>query len=114
MNITAEQKEKLKNLSEHRLEMLEEVAEFQLENAERSGLDPKTHSLCRLATLVAIDAPLASYAWQLAIAKDNGVTLDEFIGVLIAQAPTVGIAKIVAAATKISVLYDIKVEREAA
>lgn len=114
ISATSEQKARLKNLSEHRQELIEELAEIRMDNVERSGLDPKTHSLCRFATLVAIDAPLPSYAWQLAFAEDSGVTLDELIGVLIAQAPTIGMAKIVAAARKLAVLHDIAVEREAA
>jgi 4-carboxymuconolactone decarboxylase len=111
---TVEQKERLKNLSEHRTEIIEGLAEIQMENINRSGLDPRTHALCRFATLVAIDAPIASYAWQLAVAEDSDVTLDDLTGVLVAQAPTVGMAKIVAAANKLSVLYGIAVEFEEA
>lgn len=110
IHVTEEQKERLKNISEHRTERLEELTEIHVMNIESSGLDPKTHSLCRFATLVAIDAPLASYAWQLAVAEDCDVTVDDLVGVLIAQAPTVGMAKVVAAANKISVLYGIEVE----
>ncbi len=111
---TPEQRERLKNLSEHRYELVEELAEIHIENIEESGLDPRTHSLCRLATLVAIDAPVASYAWQISVAEESGVTIDDFIGVLIALTPTIGFAKIVAAASKLAVLYDIEIDLDQA
>ena len=113
-NTTPEQRERLKNLSEHSQEWVEGLADIQLENIESSGLDPRTHSLCRLATLVAIDAPVASYAWQISVAEESGVTIDDFIGVLIALAPTVGFTRIVAAASKLAVLYDIEIDLDQA
>ncbi len=108
--ITNEQEQRLLGLSNQDEEVIESLVAMQVRNVEDSGLDPKTHALCRLAALVSVDAPLASYAWQTEVAIESGVTVDDMVGVLIALAPTVGIARVVAAATKLAVLYDISVE----
>ena len=108
--ITNEQEQRLKGLSSQDEDMFESLVAMQVTNIENSGLDPKTHALCRMAALVSIDAPLASYAWQAKVALECGVTVDEMVGVLIALAPTVGMARVVAAADKLAVLYDISLE----
>jgi len=110
IEITEEQASKLKSMSRHDEDMIETLADIQVLNIEKSGLDPKTHALCRLAALVALDAPLASYAWQASVATESGVTLDDTVGVLIALAPTVGLTRIVAAANKIAALHGIEAE----
>jgi len=108
--ITNEQEQRLRGLSDHDEDTMESLVAMQMTNVENSGLDPKTHALCRLAALVSIDAPLASYAWQTKAAIASGATVDDMVGVLIALAPTVGMAHIVAAASKLAVLYDIALE----
>src|SRR5215469_9604523 len=65
---------------------------------ESSGLDPRTYSLVKVATLVAMDAPPASYQWQVGNALAAGCTPQELLGVLRAVAPQVGGPKVVAAA----------------
>lgn len=110
VEITNEQERRLRGLSSQDEEIIESLVAMQVTNVENSGLDPKTHSLCRLAALVSIDAPLASYAWQAEVAIESGATIDDMVGVLIALAPTVGMTRIVAAAGKLAVLYDIAIE----
>jgi 4-carboxymuconolactone decarboxylase len=78
--------------------VLETVYAIQMDALERSGLDEHTYVLVRLAALVAMDAPPASYAVTLAAAADSGVTVEEAQSVLIALAPLVGTARITAAA----------------
>jgi len=78
--------------------VLETVYAIQMDALERSGLDEHTYVLVRLAALVAMDAPPASYAVTLAAAADSGVTMEEAQSVLIALAPLVGTARITAAA----------------
>jgi 4-carboxymuconolactone decarboxylase len=87
---------------------IENVLAMQLANIEASGLDPKTHALARLGALIGVDAAPASYQWNVGMALAAGVTVDEIVGVLIAVAPTVGIAKAVSAAPEIGVAigYD--------
>ncbi len=108
--ITNEQEQRLQSLSNQDEDTIETLVAMQVNNVENSGLDPKTHALCRLAALVSIDAPLASYSWQAKVAIASGVTVDDIVGVLIALAPTVGMARVVAAANKLAVLYDIAID----
>jgi alkylhydroperoxidase/carboxymuconolactone decarboxylase family protein YurZ len=70
---------------------------------EASGLDPRSYSLTKIAALVAMDAPPASYLWQVANALDAGATPREILGVLRAIAPQVGMPKVVAAAPEIMI-----------
>lgn len=69
----------------------------------RTGLDARTFALVKVAALIALDAPPASYAWQIANAIDEGVTAEDVLGVLRAVAPQVGGPKVVAAAPEIMV-----------
>ena len=81
-------------------------------NRERSGLDPRTFALVKIATLIALDAPPASYAWQIANALDEGVTAEDFMGVLRAIAPQVGGPRIIAAAPEIMVAMGLALDEE--
>jgi alkylhydroperoxidase/carboxymuconolactone decarboxylase family protein YurZ len=83
--------------------MIEDLLNMQESNIESSGLDPHTWSLVKLAALVSIDAAPASYIWHITTAQQAGVTPEEMVGVLIALAPTVGLARIVAAAPEIAI-----------
>jgi 4-carboxymuconolactone decarboxylase len=69
----------------------------------RSGLDARSYALVKLAALIALDAPPASYLWQVSNALAAGVTPEDLIGVLIAIAPQVGGPKLVAAAPELMV-----------
>lgn len=66
-----------------------------------SGLDGRTFALVKIAALIALDAPPASYAWQIANALEEGVTPEDLLGVLRAVAPQVGGPRVVAAAPEI-------------
>lgn len=68
-----------------------------------SGLDPRSYALVKVAVLIALDAPPASYLWQVGNALDAGLTAEDIIGVLRAIAPQVGLPKVVAAAPEIMV-----------
>ena len=69
----------------------------------RSGLDARSYALVKIASLIALDAPPASYLWQVANALDSGATPEDIFGVLIAIAPQVGGPRLVAAAPEIMV-----------
>jgi len=73
-----------------------------------SGLDPRGFALAKIAALVAIDAPPASYVWQVGAALDAGVTPRDILGVLTAVAPQVGLVRVVAAAPEIMVALDLE------
>jgi 4-carboxymuconolactone decarboxylase len=70
---------------------------------EDTGLDGRTFGLVKIAALVALDAPPASYVWQVANALDEGATPEDILGVLRAIAPQVGGPKVIAAAPEIMV-----------
>ena len=84
-------------------ELLGEGVALRQELQERSGLDPRTFALVKIAALIALDAPPASYLWQVGLAIDAGATPEELIGVLRAVAPQVGLPRIVAAAPELMV-----------
>jgi 4-carboxymuconolactone decarboxylase len=68
-----------------------------------TGLDARTSALAKIAALIALDAPPASYAWLVANAVDEGATPEDILGVLRAVAPQVGGARVVAGALEIMV-----------
>jgi alkylhydroperoxidase/carboxymuconolactone decarboxylase family protein YurZ len=78
---------------------LEVRAEWQA----RSGLDARSYALVKLAALIALDAPPASYVWQVGTALQAGATPEDIIGVLIAVAPQVGGPRLVAAAPELMI-----------
>jgi 4-carboxymuconolactone decarboxylase len=84
-------------------DLLAEGLELRAQWKERSGLDRRAYALVKLAALIALDAPPASYLWQVGNAIEAGVTPEDLIGVLIAVAPQVGGPKIVAAAPELMV-----------
>lgn len=84
-------------------ELLLDGLELRAEMQERSGLDPRSFALVKVAALVALDAPPASYLWQVANALDAGATPGELVGVLRAIAPQVGGPRTVAAAPELMV-----------
>ena len=100
----------LSGISAGRLDVLEQAVGLREKDREASGLDPRTFALVKIASLVALDAPPASYAWQVANAIDDGVTAEEIVGVLVAVAPQVGLPKVVAAAPEIMVALGLSVD----
>jgi alkylhydroperoxidase/carboxymuconolactone decarboxylase family protein YurZ len=93
----------LMELSVGDLDMLAEAIEFREEWREKSGLDQRSYALVKIAALVALDAPPASYQWQVANAVAVGVSAKDILGVLFAIAPQVGGPKVIAAAPEIMV-----------
>jgi len=89
-------------------EGLEQAAELREVLREESGLDPRVFSLVKIASLIAVDAPPASYFLQVQAALASGATPREILGVLTAIAPQVGFPRIVAAAPEIMVALDLE------
>jgi 4-carboxymuconolactone decarboxylase len=84
-------------------DLLAEGLELRGEWKARSGLDERSYALVKLAALIALDAPPASYLWQVGAAVQAGVSPEDLIGVLIAIAPQVGGPKLIAAAPELMV-----------
>ena len=91
----------LAGISAGRVDVLESALELREAQLEGAGLDPLTFSLVRLAVLIALDAPPASYAWQVAEAVESGASAEQLLGVLRAVAPQVGGPRVIAAAPEI-------------
>jgi len=91
----------LTGLSMGDMDVLDEMVELRQAAQQQSGLDPRTFSLVKIAALIAMDAPPASYLWQVAGALDAGATPQDFVGVLRAVAPQVGGPRAMAAAPEI-------------
>ena len=71
------------------------------DSIEASTLDERELMLVRIAALVAVDAPPASYLLNLAAATELGIDLDDIRGVFAAVAPIVGTPRVVHAAGNI-------------
>jgi len=81
--------------------VLEVLADINAVPLERTDLEPASLILVRLAALVAVDAPAASYLAHIGPAAEVGVTLDQAQDVLVAVAPIVGTPRALSAAAKI-------------
>jgi alkylhydroperoxidase/carboxymuconolactone decarboxylase family protein YurZ len=82
-------------------DFLAEALELREMHQLKTGLDPRTFSLVKIAALIARDAPPASYLWQVPNALDAGATPEDILGVLRAVAPQVGGPSVIAAAPEI-------------
>jgi 4-carboxymuconolactone decarboxylase len=84
-------------------ELLGEGIALRAELQARSGLDPRSFALVKIAALMALDAPPASYMWQVGNALEAGATPQDLIGVLLAITPQIGGPRAVAAAPELMV-----------
>ncbi len=81
--------------------VLDLLTRMTADSIEVSSLDPETLMLVRIAALVSVDAPPASYLMNLGAAGEIGIGEDKVRGVLAAVAPIVGTARIASATTNI-------------
>jgi alkylhydroperoxidase/carboxymuconolactone decarboxylase family protein YurZ len=93
--------ETLKGISAGDVGLLETAVGLREAQLERTGLDARTFALVKIAALIALDAPPASYAWQVTNAIEDGATAEDILGVLRAVAPQVGGPRVVAAAPEV-------------
>jgi 4-carboxymuconolactone decarboxylase len=110
--VGADTHQTLTGISAGNLDILEQAVGLREVNREGSGLDARTFALVKIAVLIALDAPPASYAWQVGNALADGVTPEDILGVLRAVAPQVGGPKVVAAAPEIMVALGLDVGGE--
>jgi alkylhydroperoxidase/carboxymuconolactone decarboxylase family protein YurZ len=82
--------------------VLETLAAMTAESVARCGLDANSLLAVRIAALVAVDAPAASYLMHVGPAMDAGVTVEQIQDILIAVAPIVGTPRTAAAALNIT------------
>ena len=81
--------------------VLELLADMTASSIAASTLDAETLMLVRIAALVAVDAPAASYLLDLGAAGDADIDAAQVRGVLAAVAPIVGTAQVASALGKI-------------
>ena len=81
--------------------VLDLLAGMNAASIEAAGLDAESLMLVRIAALVAMDAPPASYLMNLSAAGEIGVDEEQVRGVLMAVAPIVGTARVASAMGKI-------------
>lgn len=77
--------------------VLDTLADIATASIEHSHLGPRETMLARIAALIAVDAPPASYLANAGGAMESGITEEDVQDVLIAVAPVVGTAKVVSA-----------------
>ena len=99
--VNKETADRLEGLATQDEDVVATLLDMQLHNLEASGLDARTYSLVKIAALIALDAPPASYIAQVGFALAEGVDPDEIISVLVAVAPQVGMPRVVAAAPEL-------------
>ena len=73
------------------------------------ALDAKMRAMLELAVVIAVDGPAAAFEKAAGVAIATGATEEELVEILIAAAPTVGTAHVVAAAPKLALAigYDV-------
>jgi 4-carboxymuconolactone decarboxylase len=110
--VGADTHQTLSGVSAANTDVLENIIGLRELSRENAKLDPRSFALVKIAALVALDAPPASYAWQVANALDDGVTPEEILGVLQAVAPQVGGPRVIAAAPEIMLALGLSLDEE--
>lgn len=78
--------------------VLDTLADLTTTSAKHNSLPPREFMLARMAALIAMEAPPASYLANITAAEETGLTAEDIQGVMIAVAPVVGTPRVVAAA----------------
>jgi alkylhydroperoxidase/carboxymuconolactone decarboxylase family protein YurZ len=99
--VGADTHQTLSGLAVGDMSVLDEALGLREAEMASSILDARAFGLVKIAALIALDAPPASYAWQVGNAIAEGTTPEEILAVLRAVAPQVGLPKVVAAAPEI-------------
>lgn len=82
--------------------VLDTLAAMTIDSLERCNMDDATLILTRIAALAAMDAPAISYLAHVDPAIKANLTLEHVQDVLVAIAPVVGTARVMAAAGHIT------------
>jgi alkylhydroperoxidase/carboxymuconolactone decarboxylase family protein YurZ len=82
--------------------VLEALVEINAVSLARTELDPATLLMVRIAALVAVDAPPASYLMHVGPAVESGVRIEDVQDVLVAVAPIIGAPRVLRAAGAIT------------
>ena len=77
--------------------VLDTLVNITAASLEHNSLPPRELMLVRIAALIAVDAPAASYLANAGAAADSGITADDIQAVMIGVAPVVGTPRVVSA-----------------
>jgi alkylhydroperoxidase/carboxymuconolactone decarboxylase family protein YurZ len=110
--VGADTHQTLSGISSGKPDFLESAIGLRELSHDASGLDKRAFALVQIASLIALDAPTASYAFQIASALDDGVTPEDIVAVLRAVALQVGGPKLVAAAREIKLALGLALDEE--
>ena len=77
--------------------VLDTLADITAASLEHNSLPPRELMLVRIAALIAVDAPAASYLANAGAAADSGITAEDIQAIMIGVAPVVGTPRVVAA-----------------
>jgi 4-carboxymuconolactone decarboxylase len=105
--------QKLAGISAGDMQFIETAVGLREGMLDATGLDPRTFALVKVAALIALDAPPASYAWQVANALEEGVTPEDLVGTMIAVAPQVGGPRTIAAAAELTLALGLSLPPQA-
>lgn len=78
--------------------VLDTLADITAASIEHASGSPREFMVARLAALIAMDAPPASYLANAPALEEAGLTIEDVQGVMIAVAPVVGTTRVMAAA----------------
>ncbi len=81
--------------------VLDTIADITAASIEHSSISPRDFMLARLAALIAMDAPPASYLANAPALEEAGLTSADIQGIMIAIAPVVGTPRVVSAGGQI-------------
>ncbi len=90
--------------------VLDTLAAMTVESIERCGLDERTFMVTRIAALAAMDAPAISYLAHVEPAIKAKLTAETLQDVLVAIAPVIGTARVMAAAGHIARALGVAIE----
>ena len=77
--------------------VLDTLADITAASLEHNSLAPRELMLVRIAALIAVDAPPASYLANADAAAESGITADDIQAVMIGVAPVVGTPRVMSA-----------------
>ena len=78
--------------------VLDTIVDITTASIDHNSVSPRDFMLARLAALIAVDAPPASYLANASAAEQAGLTAKDIEGIMIAVAPVVGTPRVTSAA----------------
>jgi hypothetical protein len=78
--------------------VLDTIVDITTASIEHNSVSPRDFMLARLAALIAVDAPPASYLANASSVERAGLTATDIEGIMIAVAPVVGTPRVMSAA----------------